>query len=189
MKTFVSESLSSAILDSGATATVIGRIWIECYIETLSNEEKDKMYYGDSAKSFKFGSGKVFPALYRTRVPAKIGSRALTIEVDVVDTDIPLLLSRKAMKKAETNINFKNDTVTMFGEELPVIVTKSGHYALPLDDKIQIMKDVTAGKSKITLHLKTVESSDKKKIATIYDINTTNHGTNNVNYTVDGFLI
>ena len=37
---------------------------------------------------------------------------------DVVDADIPLLLSKKAMKRAWTSLNLNNDTVEMFGKKL-----------------------------------------------------------------------
>ena len=53
---------------------------------------------------------------------------------------IMVLLSRKAMKKANTNINFMEDKVSMFGEDLDVVVTESGHYALPLNEKSKIIK-------------------------------------------------
>ena len=35
---------------------------------------------------------------------------------DVVDTDIPLLLSKKARKRAWTFLNFNEDTVEMLGK-------------------------------------------------------------------------
>ena len=36
------------------------------------------------------------------------------------------------MKKAETNIDFKTDTVSMFGSQQELITTSSRHYAVPL---------------------------------------------------------
>ena len=41
LQTLVGETLSMAILDSGCTETVCGNTWLECFIETLSNEEKE----------------------------------------------------------------------------------------------------------------------------------------------------
>ena len=39
MRTFVSESFNCAILDSGATSTVAGKTWIDCYLDGLTSEE------------------------------------------------------------------------------------------------------------------------------------------------------
>ena len=36
------------------------------------------------------------------------------------------------MKKAEMKINFQNDTINTFGENIPLITTTSGYYAIPL---------------------------------------------------------
>ena len=36
------------------------------------------------------------------------------------------------MKNADTQINFKNDEVTMLGQKLKLKFTSSGHYAMPL---------------------------------------------------------
>ena len=38
LKYFVHESLGCAIVDSGVTATVAGRVWMECYSESLSEK-------------------------------------------------------------------------------------------------------------------------------------------------------
>ena len=46
--------------------------------------------------------------------------------------EISLLLSKKLMKKLETNTDFKNGTVSMFGSQKELITTSSGHYAVPL---------------------------------------------------------
>ena len=165
MKAFVCESFSAAILDSGATATVAGRIWVECYIDSLSEHSTKSITYHKSNNSFKFGSGKLHQSLYMIMIPAYIGSKNVWIEVDVIETDIPLLMSKKAMKKANTTINFKNDTVTMFGEKLNVLVTQSGHYAVPLDKNHKVLSDAESGSARIILHVKSFDNKDKNKMA------------------------
>ena len=87
------------------------------------------------------------------------------IKTDVIESSLPLLLSKASMKKANTNINFKDDKVTMFGEEVSVKVTKSGHYAVPLNQSEEIMKDINLGNPcKITLVV-TENDEDKHKVA------------------------
>ena len=67
------------------------------------------------------------------------------------------------MKKAETNIDFKTDTVSMFGSQQKLITTSSGHYAVPLGQRARmdkIQKDL-----KMTLVAKTIDINNKMKIA------------------------
>ena len=57
------------------------------------------------------------------------------LEVDVIESDIPLLLSKKAMKKAGMSIDLKDDTVTVFGRREKLLTTSNGHYCLLLLDR------------------------------------------------------
>ena len=164
MKTFVAESMSAAILDSGASSTVCGKIWMECYVDGLPAENQEKVVYKPSLNSFKFGSGSIFPSLYKAKLPAVVGGKKIMIETDVVDSDIPMLLSKSAMKKADTSINFKDDSVNMFGVKQEIIATSSGHYAVPLNKSLDILKDVSTNKASIILHSESVRG-DKMKMA------------------------
>ena len=66
-------------------------------------------------------------------LPIKLHSSAPPgLETDAVDVDILLLLSKVAMKKRQTVLDFNKDIVTMFGKEQPLFRPSSGHYAIPL---------------------------------------------------------
>ena len=56
----------------------------------------------------------------------------VSIITDVVHSDIPLLLSKDAMKKAGTCLNFEDDTVTMLKKKIPLRCSSSGHYYIPI---------------------------------------------------------
>ena len=72
------------------------------------------------------------------KFPVVIGSQKFFIqkffiEADVVKNELPLLLSRQSMKRAEMIINFSNDTVNVGGKDIiKLTCTTSGHYCLPL---------------------------------------------------------
>ena len=85
------------------------------------------MYY-DSHSSYKFGDGPHVKAVRAVRFPACFGQVKVLIDSDIVDKEIPLLLSKPAMQKSDTNIDFKNDTVTIFGVKQKLATTTSGHY-------------------------------------------------------------
>ena len=163
---FVAESSASAILDSGASATVTGKIWLESYCQGLSKDQLREVKYNDSSNSFKFGSDQKFSSLYKATIPAKIGNKNVKITTDVVNTTVPLLLSKEAMKKAGTEINFVNDEVVMFGEKQVVQITQSGHYAIPLNDSRNILNDMNSRSNlKINLIASKTDLEDKKKVA------------------------
>ena len=54
---------------------------------------------------------------------------------------IPLLLSKNVMKKAQAVLDFKNDSMLLFGKKHPLLFTNSGHYCIPLSkNKLEIKK-------------------------------------------------
>ena len=88
----------------------------------------------------------------------------IKITTDIVDITIHLLLSKDAMKKAETKIDFENTTVTMFGETQDVLLTKCGHYAIPLNKNRKISKQIKS-EGAFKIKLMTVETMEKKNMA------------------------
>ena len=55
-----------------------------------------------------------------------------TIISDVVERDIPLLLSKPEMKKHGFILNMKDDTLEVEDRKVELDRTSSGHYYLPL---------------------------------------------------------
>ena len=84
----------------------------------------------------------------------------MTIDTDIVDSDVPLLLSRASMKRAAMQIDFKNDTIEVFGQKTDLVVTKSGHYTIPISPYKQLLNNVNINpKTCVTL----INSSNKSK--------------------------
>ena len=54
---------------------------------------------------FKFGSGNKLASVKRVMLPGIVASFRVDINTDIVDADIPLLLSKSAMKKAKGRID------------------------------------------------------------------------------------
>ena len=104
IKKFVGETLSCAVLDSGCTETVCGSSMLKCYEESLQPDD-----YGQSDKKFKFGDARVVHAKTTVKLPAYLGEQKVLIKTEVVDSELPLLLSKEAMKKVEMTIDFVND--------------------------------------------------------------------------------
>ena len=52
-----------------------------------------------------------------------------------MECDIPLLLSKEAMKKAKTQIDFQEDKINMFGKKVEIYFTSTGQYCFKLKSK------------------------------------------------------
>ena len=134
LQTLVSESKGYAILDSGCSTTVCGQKWLDDFIDTLSDEERSQITIQPSAQTFTFGDGNTVVSKRKITLPCWMGGVEGKVTTDVVDCNIPLLLSRQSMKATEMILDFKNDKI-MVGRnkrEIKLKVTKSGHYGLPL---------------------------------------------------------
>ena len=138
-----------AVLDSGCTKTVAGEVWLEEYIKMLSEADKKLVEYLPTKDVFRFGDGKEVVPSKKVLVPAVIGKKRVTISANVVDNKIPLLLSKKSMKLADTTMDFTKDEVTMLGETLSLATTASGHYCIPIYPTI--LQDDSGAKGKIIL--------------------------------------
>ena len=114
-------------------------VWLQSYIDSLSEGQKANTVLQTSSTIYRFGDGKTFKATKKTQIPTEIGSHNVLIETDVINSHIPLLLSWASMKQADLNLNFKDDTASVFGKIIQLVVTKSSHYAIPLAVPCQII--------------------------------------------------
>ena len=132
---FMVEALGSAVIDTACTRTVCGEKWLDNYIHTLKESDRNKMENTQSKRAFKFGDGRVVHSTKKVKVPAKIGQTKCHIETEVVPADIPLLLSKTSLKRAKAVLDIENDKATMFQKPVPLEITSSGHYCVNIVDK------------------------------------------------------
>ena len=69
------------------------------------------------------------------------------LNTDIVACDIPLLPSRKLIKRANMTVDFKNNHASIFDHSIKLQVTNSGHYAIPINPYKTILNNVTLGKN------------------------------------------
>ena len=165
VENFLGETLSYAILDSGCTKSVFGKVWLQCYLDALNESDKSSVQEQESSSKFKFGDGVVQTSLKKVIIPANINGTKVKIETDVIDNSLPPLLSKSAMQA--TKIDFKNNKVTMFGKVQDLHFTTSGHYWIPLDRKHKITnyEDQNATEIQFTNTLDNKTSQEKKSVA------------------------
>ena len=135
------DTINKAVLDSGASRTVCGKEWYDRYVDSLSQETRAGLKELPSDTIFRFGVGKL-KADKVVHLPVKLSDKEILIEVHVVQTDIPLLLSLKTMKKMGMQIDFEKDRVALEEETFGLEITSSGHYALSLSQGMEKNPDV-----------------------------------------------
>ena len=129
-------TIGSAIVDSGCTKTVCGDVWLNTYLDSLSQKDRKLVYTEKSLCNFRFGVGKVYSSSHIVYIPVHIGSSSATLATYAIPCNIPLLLSRSSMKKAHATLDFEKDHLIIFDEIVRLIITESGHYCLPLSRPI-----------------------------------------------------
>ena len=116
-----------AVLDSGCTKTVCGEKWLTQYLELLPEDDKKQVTERKSDASFRFGNSEEIKTIKSVEIPARIVGHCTSTKAEVVSKDIPLLLSKKAMKDAKVNTDFVNNKIEIFGSDLYTICSTSGH--------------------------------------------------------------
>jgi len=104
---------------------------VKHYKETLCDQCCQEIEMIPSKLLFKFGEGEVFESKGKLRLPARIGSKSVIIETEIIDANIPMLLSKESLKRAGAVLDFNTDQAELLGVNQQLIPTKSGHYAMP----------------------------------------------------------
>ena len=127
VKSFTWECRGAAALDSCCTSNVAGESWMKMFLEELDEENLKKVKSSSSSRTFGFGNNESLTASISYRIPILIAGEKKKLDVDVIKSDIPLLMSKKSMEKAGTKLDFANKTIIMFGKPIKMMETKSGH--------------------------------------------------------------
>ena len=140
---FTSEALNMGALDTCCTANVAGEKWTKIYLDNLTPEMKSKVVGPmESKRQFLFGNQGKLAATAKYILPTKIGGTENQITIDVIKSDIPLLVSKEEMKKLGIAIDMKNDRGTINGKPLLLNTTSAGHYIIDLLNNIEEIKEV-----------------------------------------------
>ena len=124
------DAQNCAVLDSACSSNVCGRKWLHRYLKSLNQEDRDKIWQTDGEKIFKFGGEMQLKSEGEYSIPAFIAGKHVIIKTDVVDSDILLLLSRSAMKNARVKLDLEHNRPQIFGQDVALNLTPSGHYCI-----------------------------------------------------------
>ena len=84
---------------------------------------------------------------------------------DVIDTKLPLLLSKNAVKLAKLKIDFDNDIISIFEEDIDTSFTERGHYFIPISRTNKAISGFDKGSptEHILLNISNISSKTKEK--------------------------
>ena len=82
---------------------------------------------------FVFGGGNQLRSEGEFCLPAEIAGKEVRIKTDVVQSEIPLLLSPNTMKTAGVKMDLQNDTANIPRKEVTLNLSASGHYSVPIN--------------------------------------------------------
>ena len=128
----VREAWGSMVLDSACSRTVCGVKWIEEFLSQMDQEVQVTVKVAQSNRVFHFGGGEQLKSLREVTFPCVVAGVSIKICTEVVQSDLPLLLSCKAMKQAGLVWDFSQQVVTFLGRNVHLDVTSCGHHCIPV---------------------------------------------------------
>ena len=99
VRCLVGETLDMAVIDSGCPTNVCGKKWFSNYCESMSENERAKLQSERSTKSFRFGDSQPITSMKRVLLPITLTDKNMYLPTDVVEMDIPLLLSKETQER------------------------------------------------------------------------------------------
>ena len=141
------------------------QFWIVLVQELLQEKHGLRFIkYSKTDTVFIFGDGAEVSSLQEVQFPVVIGVKRVMIKANIVKNEIPLLLSKASMKKAQLNLNFDNDTADILGQNVKLQTTISGHYYIPLCNTLLLDNGVGSNCNIILQTEASKSMSDEKKL-------------------------
>ena len=122
------------LIDSGAAGTIVGSKWAQAWDGQWENKT------APSANSFRFGDSKVFKSLGKLLITTFLTQHTstesipVTFETDVVDCEVPMLISLPALENMQAKIDFTNLTLSTPSFDHKLIREGAGHLRLQLEN-------------------------------------------------------
>ena len=150
----------SEIIDTACTKTVAGKQWFDNFKANLTKHSLDEIQYFPKSTRFKFGDGRKVQSTMRVIFPVMLAGKYCKINAEIVDENIPLLLSKSSVRRCQTNINICHHKATIFNKEIQLHQSTSGHYCIDILPKLELQQPM----SEVVLMLEaTLPSKEKSK--------------------------
>ena len=123
----IREAMDLIHLDTACVKTCCGKQWADLNLDRMSEEAKKLVRFLPSSAVIRFGEGEPQESMGTLILPISIAGQNLFLHTEVIQTNIPCLLSNAAMEHVGMIINLKDQKVTFKEETVPIFKVKSGH--------------------------------------------------------------
>ena len=130
------EPLPNIVIDSGATSNVVGKSWVQEY-----GKRESFPVLPSSNRSFRFGDSLVFVSQnivrFKLWIPRRKCNReydvlGMDIAADLIECELPLLLSRAFLKSLKCSIQFGRNLLILEDKSvISLALASNGHLMLP----------------------------------------------------------
>ena len=122
------------VLDSGCGKMIIGEQTLHQFKDLLLACGLTVPAYDTEINHFRYGNGHSEISEKTVKIPVRLGGRYGAIKAAIVKGKAPLLISRAALQTLQASLDFKNNTLTLFGDEvrIPLQVNEAGQYVVRL---------------------------------------------------------
>ena len=105
---FTESRSDEALIDSGCEKNCAGTVAYDKFLRTLSPEDRAQVREFEGSSQFKFGGAGIYGSLKEVLVPVYIAGSKMWMRMDIVDTDIPILVGLPVLKQLELGIQYAN---------------------------------------------------------------------------------
>ena len=133
LQTLNSECKSDAVISSKVSSTVGGWDWLNSYLDALSPSVKSQIKWSENPCISSFRKSGDTTSTHYIDLPVRLGSTKTwkIVRTQVIDRQVPLLLSRISFKRGQMRIDGQNNSAT-YGQVIKLGVTSTGYLTFSL---------------------------------------------------------
>jgi len=126
--------VGDAIVDPGATSTVAGAAWLRDYLAALAPALRASVVDRPASVVFRFGDARRTLADRHWEIPICLGGQLERLGAYVVQGDLPLLVSRPALRAATAVLDLMCDSLWLMDRRVtvPLRIDATGHLIVNL---------------------------------------------------------
>ena len=113
------------------------------HINTLGRKDRFSIRTTKSSNKYRFGDGTPQISKYNVVIPIYVGRCKYRLSVDVVNSNVPLLLSRETLTRANAKIDIGQVSMCFLGVTIPLSISSTGHLCLPISRPLDISNGET----------------------------------------------
>ena len=125
-----------AILDTGASRSVVGSEHVPDVLQKLSPAVRSQIREVPSHVGFRFGNNQTAYSFKQLQIPLKHGNQRIWLLVEVVPKATPFLISIKTMKSLGAHIDLNKNTCYLqkLNRSLPLVENQNGLFMINMSD-------------------------------------------------------